>query len=168
VINMGDLLDRRITLPPDDAGRPDLRRFVARPVPLPREERHRRNRPQVCVGILELLQEHPDFGRGGTFYVLPGASPPKPLFNQPPTRARSCSSWRATATRLATTRSGTPTSPNTPRRRCARRWPTRRYGSRGTCPTTRSHPGAAARRVSPDVSWVLQHGQGTTYNHEPC
>jgi len=40
--------------------------------------------PKCGVGILEaFFKEHPDFGRGGTFYVLPGASPPNRLFNQP-------------------------------------------------------------------------------------
>src|SRR5206468_5319783 len=40
--------------------------------------------PKCAVGILEaFFKEHPDFGRGGTFYVLPGASPPNRLFNQP-------------------------------------------------------------------------------------
>jgi peptidoglycan/xylan/chitin deacetylase (PgdA/CDA1 family) len=36
------------------------------------------------VGILEaFLREKPDFGRAATFYVLPGASKPNRLFNQP-------------------------------------------------------------------------------------
>jgi peptidoglycan/xylan/chitin deacetylase (PgdA/CDA1 family) len=40
--------------------------------------------PRSGVGILEaFLREKPDFGRAGTFYVLPGASKPNRLFNQP-------------------------------------------------------------------------------------
>jgi peptidoglycan/xylan/chitin deacetylase (PgdA/CDA1 family) len=36
------------------------------------------------VGILEnFILERPDFGRAATFYVLPGASPPNRLFDQP-------------------------------------------------------------------------------------
>ena len=36
------------------------------------------------MGILEQFErEHPEFGRAATFYVLPGASPPNRLFNQP-------------------------------------------------------------------------------------
>ena len=40
--------------------------------------------PDCAVGILEQFErEHPAFGRAATFYVLPGASPPNRLFNQP-------------------------------------------------------------------------------------
>jgi hypothetical protein len=40
--------------------------------------------PKSAVGILEaFLRERPDFGRAATFYVLPGASKPNRLFNQP-------------------------------------------------------------------------------------
>src|SRR4030095_13448944 len=40
--------------------------------------------PKCGVGILEaFIKERPDFGRGGTSYVLPGASKPNRLFNQP-------------------------------------------------------------------------------------
>src|SRR5260370_15383644 len=40
--------------------------------------------PKCAVGILEaFLREKPDFGRAATFYVLPGASKPNRLFNQP-------------------------------------------------------------------------------------
>ena len=39
--------------------------------------------PKSGVGVLEaFLRERPDFGRGATFYVLPGASRPNKLFNQ--------------------------------------------------------------------------------------
>jgi hypothetical protein len=40
--------------------------------------------PKCAVGILEaFFAEKPDFGRAATFYVLPGASKPHKLFNQP-------------------------------------------------------------------------------------
>jgi len=40
--------------------------------------------PKCAVGILEaFVREKPDFGRAATFYVLPGASKPNRLFNQP-------------------------------------------------------------------------------------
>ena len=40
--------------------------------------------PKCGVGVLEaFIRERPDFGRAATFYVLPGASKPNRLFNQP-------------------------------------------------------------------------------------
>jgi peptidoglycan/xylan/chitin deacetylase (PgdA/CDA1 family) len=40
--------------------------------------------PKSGVGILEaFIQERPDFGRAATFFVLPGASRPNRLFDQP-------------------------------------------------------------------------------------
>src|SRR5207244_12838991 len=40
--------------------------------------------PKSGLGILEaFIAEKPDFGRAATFYVLPGASKPNRLFNQP-------------------------------------------------------------------------------------
>ena len=40
--------------------------------------------PKSGVGVLEaFIREKPDFGRAGTFFVLPGAKPPNNLFNQP-------------------------------------------------------------------------------------
>ena len=45
--------------------------------------------PKSGVGVLEaFIRERPDFGRAGTFYVLPGASRPNRLFNQPEHEAR--------------------------------------------------------------------------------
>ena len=45
--------------------------------------------PRSGVGILEgFIAEHPDFGRAATFYVLPGASRPNRLFDQPEHEAR--------------------------------------------------------------------------------
>lgn len=40
--------------------------------------------PRSAVGILErFITERPEFGRAATFFVLPGASKPNRLFNQP-------------------------------------------------------------------------------------
>ena len=40
--------------------------------------------PKSAIGVLEdFIREKPDFGRAATFYVLPGASKPNRLFNQP-------------------------------------------------------------------------------------
>jgi peptidoglycan/xylan/chitin deacetylase (PgdA/CDA1 family) len=40
--------------------------------------------PRSAVGVLEaFIKERPDFGRAATFFVLPGASRPNRLFNQP-------------------------------------------------------------------------------------
>jgi len=40
--------------------------------------------PKSAVGVLEaFIKEKPDFGRAATFFVLPGASRPNRLFNQP-------------------------------------------------------------------------------------
>ena len=40
--------------------------------------------PKSGMGVLEaFLKERPDFGRAGSFYVLPGASRPNRLFDQP-------------------------------------------------------------------------------------
>ena len=45
--------------------------------------------PKSGIGVLEaFIRERPDFGRAGTFYVLPGASRPNRLFNQPEHEAR--------------------------------------------------------------------------------
>ena len=83
--SLNALLDRRITVP---AG--------TTPVVLtfddssPGQFRYMENNgtveidPKCAVGILEaFLREKPDFGRAATFYVLPGASKPNRLFNQP-------------------------------------------------------------------------------------
>ena len=84
LINLGDLLDRRIALPAgttpvvltfDDSSHCQFRYLEKNGTP--------EIDPKCGVGILEaFFKEHPDFGRGGTFYVLPGASPPNRLFNQ--------------------------------------------------------------------------------------
>ena len=85
LISFADLLDRRVKTP---AG--------TTPVVLtfddssPGQFRYLEDRgtvaidPKSAVGILDAFtREHPDFGRAATFFVLPGASKPNRLFNQP-------------------------------------------------------------------------------------
>ena len=45
--------------------------------------------PKSGIGILEaFIREKPDFGRAGTFFVLPGAARPNKMFDQPEHEAR--------------------------------------------------------------------------------
>ena len=83
--SLNALLDRRITVPAGttpvvltfDDSSPGQFRYVDTNGTLEID-------PKCAVGILEaFLREKPDFGRGATFYVLPGASKPNRLFNQP-------------------------------------------------------------------------------------
>jgi peptidoglycan/xylan/chitin deacetylase (PgdA/CDA1 family) len=85
LISLGDLLDRRITQPAGttpvvltfDDSSPGQFRYLEHNGTLEID-------PKSAVGILETFtREHPDFGHGATFYVLPGANPPNHLFNQP-------------------------------------------------------------------------------------
>jgi peptidoglycan/xylan/chitin deacetylase (PgdA/CDA1 family) len=85
LVNLGDVLDRRISLPAGttpvvltfDDSSPGQFRYIEKNGTLEID-------PKCGIGILEaFIKEHPDFGRGGTFYVLPGANPPNRLFNQP-------------------------------------------------------------------------------------
>ena len=85
LINLGDLLDRKIQVPAGttpvvltfDDSSPGQFRYVEANGSVQID-------PKSAIGILEaFIAEKPDFGRGGTFYVLPGASKPNRLFNQP-------------------------------------------------------------------------------------
>ena len=85
LINLGDLLDRKINVPSGttpvvltfDDSSPGQFRYVEANGSVQID-------PKSAIGILEaFIAEKPDFGRGGTFYVLPGASKPNRLFNQP-------------------------------------------------------------------------------------
>ena len=85
LINLGDLLDRKIQIPAGttpvvltfDDSSPGQFRYVEANGTVQID-------PKSAIGILEaFIAEKPDFGRGGTFYVLPGASKPNRLFNQP-------------------------------------------------------------------------------------
>jgi hypothetical protein len=83
--NLTTLLDGRITVPAGttpviltfDDSSPGQFRYVAKNGGFEID-------PKSGVGILEaFIKERPDFGRAGTFYVLPGASRPNRLFDQP-------------------------------------------------------------------------------------
>ena len=83
--SLNALLDRRITVPAGttpvvltfDDSSPGQFRYVEVNDALEID-------PKCAVGILEaFLREKPDFGRAATFFVLPGASKPNRLFNQP-------------------------------------------------------------------------------------
>jgi peptidoglycan/xylan/chitin deacetylase (PgdA/CDA1 family) len=84
-VNLGDLLDRRVKTPRGttpvvftfDDSSPGQFRYVDEQGTLTVDAKS-------AVGILDqFTRDHPDFGRAGTFFVLPGASKPNRLFNQP-------------------------------------------------------------------------------------
>jgi hypothetical protein len=85
LIGLNALLDGHITMPAgtspvvltfDDSSPGQFRYLTANGVS--------RIDPKCAVGILEAFaQEHPDFGMVATFFVLPGASRPNRLFDQP-------------------------------------------------------------------------------------
>lgn len=90
LINLGDLLDRNIKIPAGttpvvltfDDSSPGQFRYIEANGSVQID-------PKSAIGILEaFIAEKPDFGRGGTFYVLPGASKPNRLFNQPEYEAK--------------------------------------------------------------------------------
>jgi peptidoglycan/xylan/chitin deacetylase (PgdA/CDA1 family) len=83
--SLNDLLDGRITTPPGttpvvltfDDSSPGQFRYVERDGALEVD-------PKSGLGVLEaFVRERPDFGRAATFFVLPGASRPNRLFDQP-------------------------------------------------------------------------------------
>ena len=83
--NLNALLDGKITVPAGttpvvltfDDSSPGQFRYIAK-------NGHFEIDPKSGVGILEqFIKEKPDFGRAGTFFVLPGASRPNKLFDQP-------------------------------------------------------------------------------------
>jgi peptidoglycan/xylan/chitin deacetylase (PgdA/CDA1 family) len=85
LMSLNDLLDGRITVPAGtspviltfDDSSPGQFRYLERNGQLEID-------PRSGVGILEqFVREHPDFGRAATFFVLPGASRPNRLFDQP-------------------------------------------------------------------------------------
>jgi peptidoglycan/xylan/chitin deacetylase (PgdA/CDA1 family) len=85
LVALNDLVDGRITLPAGttpvvltfDDSSPGQFRYLGNNGSLQID-------PKCGVGILEAFaREHPDFGKVATFYVLPGASRPNRLFDQP-------------------------------------------------------------------------------------
>jgi peptidoglycan/xylan/chitin deacetylase (PgdA/CDA1 family) len=85
LIGLNDLLDRKIELPAGttpvvltfDDSSPGQFRYLESSGTVEID-------PKSGIGVLEAFtKEHPDFGRAATFYVLPGASRPNRLFDQP-------------------------------------------------------------------------------------
>ena len=85
LLALNDLLDGRIALPAGttpvvltfDDSSPGQFRYLEQNGALSID-------PKSGIGILEAFtRERPDFGRAATFYVLPGASRPNRLFDQP-------------------------------------------------------------------------------------
>jgi len=170
LINLGDLLDRRIQVPAGttpvvltfDDSSPGQFRYVEANGSVQID-------PKSAIGVLEaFIAEKPDFGRGGTFYVLPGASKPNRLFNQPEYEGRKLqylvshgfeignhTLWHANLAKYpeATVRAQVAE---------AQVWIQRHV------PDYKTRSIALPHGVYPaDVSWVL-HGsaKGTTYNHD--
>jgi len=90
LINLNDLIDGRIATPVGttpvvltfDDSSPGQFRYLQRNGAVEID-------PKSGVGVLEaFIAQHPDFGRAATFYVLPGASRPNRLFDQPEHEAR--------------------------------------------------------------------------------
>ena len=90
LVNLNDVLDARIATPAGttpvvltfDDSSPGQFRYVQRTGALEID-------PKSGLGVLEaFIAQHPDFGRAATFYVLPGASRPNRLFDQPEYEAR--------------------------------------------------------------------------------
>lgn len=85
LLALNDLLDGRIAIPAGttpvvltfDDSSPGQFRYVDRNGTVEID-------PKSGLGVLEaFIAERPDFGRAATFFVLPGASRPNRLFNQP-------------------------------------------------------------------------------------
>jgi peptidoglycan/xylan/chitin deacetylase (PgdA/CDA1 family) len=85
LVALNDVLDGRVAVPAGtspvvltfDDSSPGQFRYLERNGALEID-------PTSAVGILErFIAERPDFGRAATFFVLPGASRPNRLFNQP-------------------------------------------------------------------------------------
>ena len=83
--NLNDLIDGKITVPAGttpvvltfDDSSPGQFRYLVKNGTVEID-------PKSGIGVLEqFIKEKPDFGRAGTFFVLPGASRPNKLFDQP-------------------------------------------------------------------------------------
>ena len=90
LVNLNDVLDAKIATPAGttpvvltfDDSSPGQFRYVQRTGAVEID-------PKSGLGVLEaFIVRHPDFGRAATFYVLPGASRPNRLFDQPEYEAR--------------------------------------------------------------------------------
>ena len=85
LVNLNEVLDGRIATPAGttpvvltfDDSSPGQFRYVGRNGAVEID-------PKSGIGVLEaFIAQRPDFGRAATFYVLPGASKPNRLFDQP-------------------------------------------------------------------------------------
>ncbi len=90
LVGLNDLVDGRIALPAGttpvvltfDDSSPGQFRYIEKNGDLAID-------PECAVGILQAFaRRHPDFGSKATFFVLPGASRPNRLFDQPEYEAR--------------------------------------------------------------------------------
>ena len=90
LVNLNDVLDAKIATPAGttpvvltfDDSSPGQFRYVQRAGTVEVD-------PKSGLGVLEaFVAHHPDFGRAATFYVLPGASRPNRLFDQPEYEAK--------------------------------------------------------------------------------
>jgi peptidoglycan/xylan/chitin deacetylase (PgdA/CDA1 family) len=90
LVNLNDVLDGRIAAPAGttpvvltfDDSSPGQFRYLERTGTVEID-------PKSGLGVLEaFIAQRPDFGRAATFYVLPGASRPNRLFDQPEYEAR--------------------------------------------------------------------------------
>jgi peptidoglycan/xylan/chitin deacetylase (PgdA/CDA1 family) len=90
LVNLNDVLDARIAIPAGttpvvltfDDSSPGQFRYVQKTGAVEID-------PKSGLGVLEaFIAQRPDFGRAATFYVLPGASRPNRLFDQPEYEAR--------------------------------------------------------------------------------
>ena len=170
LINLGDLLDRKIQIPAGttpvvltfDDSSPGQFRYIEANGSVQID-------PKSAIGVLEaFIAEKPDFGRGGTFYVLPGATKPNRLFNQPEYEGKKLqylvshgyeignhTLWHANLGKYPETTVRAQVAD-------AQVWIQRHV------PDYKTRTLALPHGVyPPDVSWVL-HGsaKGTTYNHD--
>ena len=170
LINLGDLLDGSIKLPAGttpvvltfDDSSPGQFRYIEANGSVQID-------PKSGLGVLEaFIAEKPDFGRAATFYVLPGASKPNRLFNQPEYEGRKLqylashgyeignhTLWHANLAKYpeATVRAQVAD---------AQVWIQRHV------PDYKTRTLALPHGVYPsDVSWVLRgSAKGTTYSHD--
>jgi len=170
LINLGDVLDRSIKLPAGttpvvltfDDSSPGQFRYIEANGSVQID-------PKSGLGVLEaFIAEKPDFGRAATFYVLPGASKPNRLFNQPEYEGRKLqylashgyeignhTLWHANLAKYpeATVRAQVAD---------AQVWIQRHV------PDYKTRTLALPHGVYPsDVSWVLRgSAKGTTYSHD--
>ena len=123
--------------------------------------------PKCAVGVLEaFIKEKPDFGRAATFYVLPGASRPNKLFNQPEHEGRKLQFL---------VKQGYEIGNHTLWHANLGKYPSRSSASRSPRPSMDPAPragvtirtlGAAARLYPNDVQWALKGSARARLQHD--